>query len=125
MARTQKPGGSVRHQIYLSTKTSRTLEILLANPITGRPQYGAISSLIEGLIIRWIEDQRRGTGEAESRPTAYDFRCSTCGRGFSIQATKYSLVTCPQCGQHTHRFFDPALGDFRPWAPKTAEGTQV
>ena len=37
----------------------REVRVLLLDPNTGRPTYGALTNLVSGLLREWVESQRR------------------------------------------------------------------
>jgi metal-responsive CopG/Arc/MetJ family transcriptional regulator len=52
--------------VSLPTTLNAKLELLLYDPLTGKPRYGGRSALIQQLIREWVEKQQIATQEEGS-----------------------------------------------------------
>lgn len=51
-------------KISLPRSITAPVSLLLADPLTGRPKYGARSRLIERLLREWLVTQQKGGQDA-------------------------------------------------------------
>lgn len=54
---------SLDWKIRIPEPLAAEVELLLLNPVTGNPLYGARSQLIESLLRDWVDSQRNSTFE--------------------------------------------------------------
>ena len=50
---------SIRRHVYLRESIVGPVELILANPLTGKPEFGALSSLMNELLAEWLAKQKK------------------------------------------------------------------
>lgn len=58
----------VKWKVSLPTPLAAEIEILLYDPLTGRPQYGGRSQLIETLLRTWVAKERNKSLTQDKAP---------------------------------------------------------
>ena len=58
----------VKWNINLPTTLAAEVELLLTDPLTGIPEYGKRSKLIQELLYGWVAQRRRQHGSASTEP---------------------------------------------------------
>jgi len=64
MARGRKPNleKTVSWHIHIRERVAAPVELVLADPLTGKVKAGARQALVEQLLDKWLDEQRRNHG---------------------------------------------------------------
>lgn len=59
MARPRGTEPSVHVHVYIPSSIMAQVRILLADPLTGKPPYGAVGKVVTELLTGWVDKQKK------------------------------------------------------------------
>jgi hypothetical protein len=73
----RKPYIRAEWKVSLKARLAGEIDLMLENPLTRKPQYGARARLIEALLDRWLAEQKGDPTDTIAVPSLLELRESS------------------------------------------------